>query len=101
MRRTTAAAVGAVALLGALAAPVQAAAPGAGAMPNVTGKRLLAAERALPHGVRVTLVDARGAGRHVLWPANWKVCSQSPAPGRALGAQRPELRVVKTKEQCP
>ncbi|MDF3289639.1 hypothetical protein [Streptomyces silvisoli] len=98
MRRTTATAVGAVALLGALAAPAQA---GAGAMPDVTGKGLVAAERAMPHGVRITLVDARDAGRHVLWPANWKVCSQSPAPGRPLGGQRAELRVVKTKERCP
>ena len=101
MRRTTATALGAVALLGALAAPAPASAPVSGAMPNVTGKGLIAAERALPHGVRVTLVDARGAGRHVLWPANWKVCSQSPAPGRRLGDQRPELRVVKAREQCP
>ncbi|MCQ4041350.1 hypothetical protein ACFOSC_08255 [Streptantibioticus rubrisoli] len=101
MRRTTAAAVGAVALLGALSVPAQADAPSAGAMPNVTGKGLIAAERALPHGVRVTLVDARGAGRHVFWPANWKVCSQRPAPGGRLGGQRPELRVVKNKEQCP
>jgi beta-lactam-binding protein with PASTA domain len=106
MRRTAAVTLGAVALLGTLATPAQATVvaargPGAAKMPNVTGKGLVAAEQALPHEVRVKLVDARGAERHVFWPANWKVCSQSPAPGRSLESGRVELRVVKKREQCP
>ncbi|MFE6684909.1 PASTA domain-containing protein [Streptomyces sp. NPDC057743] len=69
-------------------------------MPNVNGKSLSAAYQALHNNKDVQLQDGRGAGRHVLWPANWKVCAQHPQAGAPLQHQKVKLTVVKSRELC-
>jgi len=81
------------------AAPAQA--DGPERMPQVAGQGLVAAYRALNFDTSVQLRDGRGAGRHVLWPASWKVCSQSPEEGASLQGRHATLTVVKTHEACP
>ncbi|MFG2827075.1 PASTA domain-containing protein [Streptomyces sp. NPDC048434] len=70
-------------------------------MPQVAGHRLVSAYEALHYDTSVQLKDGRGAGRHVLWPAGWKVCAQSPAAGTPLQGRRVTLTVVKSEESCP
>ncbi|MGW8556782.1 hypothetical protein [Streptomyces tubercidicus] len=70
-------------------------------MPQVAGQGLVSAYRALNFDTSVQLRDGRGAGRHVLWPASWKVCSQSPEAGTPLQDRHATLTVVKTHEACP
>ncbi|MFD7106457.1 PASTA domain-containing protein [Streptomyces celluloflavus] len=69
-------------------------------MPNVTGKGLSVAYKDLNHNKSIQLKDGLGAHRHVLWPANWKVCEQNPAPGTPLNNQKVTLTVVKHQEKC-
>ncbi|MEW1653742.1 PASTA domain-containing protein [Streptomyces sp. NPDC093707] len=72
---------------------------GSDTMPDVRNKRLTAAYQALHH-TAVQLKDGRGAGRHVLWPSNWKVCAQQPRAGAPLKNQKVTLTVVKSREAC-
>ncbi|AWN31611.1 hypothetical protein [Streptomyces sp. NEAU-S7GS2] len=81
------------------AAPAQA--DGPERMPQVAGQGLVSAYQALNYDTSVRLRDGRGAGRHVLWPARWKVCAQSPAAGTPLQGRPATLTVVKTHEDCP
>ncbi|KPC64103.1 hypothetical protein [Streptomyces chattanoogensis] len=81
------------------AGPAQADA-GPGAMPNVKGKGLVAAFEALHFDPTVRFKDGLGRGRHVLWPARWKVCEQQPAPGAHMTQLKITLTVVKKNEQC-
>ncbi|MEW2433380.1 hypothetical protein AB0952_04235 [Streptomyces caniferus] len=85
----------------ALVPAVPAQADGPGRMPQVAGRRLVSAYAALHYDTSVQLRDGRGAGRHVLWPAGWKVCAQQPAAGTPLQGRRVTLTVVKRKESCP
>ncbi|MFK0294623.1 PASTA domain-containing protein [Streptomyces sp. NPDC090442] len=71
-----------------------------GIMPNVNGKSLSLAYQALHNNKNVQLQDGRGAGRHVLWPGNWKVCAQLPKAGAPLLRQKVKLIVVKSRERC-
>ncbi len=71
-----------------------------GTMPNVNGKSLSLAYQALHNNKDVQLQDGRGAGRHVLWPGNWKVCAQHPKAGAPLRHQKVTLTVVKSRERC-
>ncbi|MFE1173993.1 hypothetical protein [Streptomyces sp. NPDC058773] len=81
------------------AAPAEA--DGPERMPRVAGQGLVSAYQALNFDTSVRLRDGRGAGRHVLWPASWKVCSQTPEAGTPLQGRPATLTVVKTREQCP
>ncbi|MBA8925096.1 beta-lactam-binding protein with PASTA domain [Kutzneria viridogrisea] len=102
----------AVLLVGATTVPASAApvgplavaswvAPQPSAMPDVVGKGLYDAESAVPLGTKIDLVDGLGLGRRVLWPFNWKVCKQDPAPGAALNSGvTVTLTVVKRAETC-
>ena len=99
MKKTIAALALALAPL-ALATPAFAD-PGLQTMPQVTGKGLVAAIQALDYDENVKLVDGGGMGRHVVWPANWKVCSQQPAAGDTLQSHEVTLTVVKNAETCP
>jgi hypothetical protein len=45
--------------------------------------------------------DLSGDHRKVLWPPNWKVCTQSPKAGTKLNGGTLRLGVVKTDEKCP
>ncbi|MEU9111575.1 hypothetical protein AB0D04_07250 [Streptomyces sp. NPDC048483] len=83
----------------ALAGPAQADA-GPGKMPNVKGKGLVAASQALHYDLSVRFADGLGRGRHVWWPAGWKVCDQQPAPGARRDGLRVTLIVIKNEERC-
>ncbi|MGG7569640.1 PASTA domain-containing protein [Streptomyces sirii] len=69
-------------------------------MPKVTGRGLVDAFQALDYDTRIRFKDGRGAGRHVLWPASWKVCGQQPAPGTPMKGRQITLTVVKDEERC-
>jgi hypothetical protein len=46
--------------------------------------------------------DASGLGRLQMIDSNWKVCTQSPAPGSSVGVQSTvQLGAVKLDESCP
>ncbi|MDT0454504.1 PASTA domain-containing protein [Streptomyces sp. DSM 41527] len=79
---------------------VPAQADGPRTMPQVAGQGLVSAYAALRYDTSVRLKDGRGAGRHVLWPAGWKVCAQDPAAGTDLRGRRVTLTVVKRTESC-
>lgn len=70
-------------------------------MPQVTGDSLITAIQTLDYDQNVKFVDASGSARPVVWPADWKVCSQQPAAGDALQGQQVTLTVVKKTETCP
>lgn len=69
-------------------------------MPQVAGRGLVSAYQALHYDPALRLRDGRGAGRHVLWPASWKVCAQSPDAGTPLTDRKVTLVVVKHRESC-
>ncbi|MFE1775138.1 PASTA domain-containing protein [Streptomyces sp. NPDC059008] len=69
-------------------------------MPDVTGRGLVDAFQTLDYDTGIRFRDGRGAGRHVLWPASWKVCGQQPAPGTPLKGRQITLTVVKDEERC-
>ncbi|MGY5125491.1 hypothetical protein [Streptomyces nigrescens] len=81
------------------AAPAQA--DGPERMPQVAGQGLVSAYQALNYDTSVRLRDGRAADRHVLWPASWKVCAQSPEAGTPLEGRPATLTVVKNRETCP
>ncbi|WP_231977138.1 hypothetical protein [Streptomyces sp. 2323.1] len=83
-----------------LAPAVPAHADGPELMPQVAGRGLVAAYQALHYDPSVQLRDGRGAGRHVLWPASWKVCAQDPEAGTPLQDRKVTLLVVKNGESC-
>ncbi|MFD9209419.1 PASTA domain-containing protein [Streptomyces sioyaensis] len=83
-----------------LAPAAPARADGLEVMPQVAGRGLVAAYQALHYDPSVGLRDGRGAGRHVLWPASWKVCAQSPEAGTPLRDRKVTLIVVKNDESC-
>ncbi|WKK23929.1 PASTA domain-containing protein [Streptomyces olivoreticuli] len=69
-------------------------------MPDLKSKSLTAAYNTLGAGMKVEAKDVSGQGRHILWPNNWKVCDQSPAPGRPVG-KTVKIGAVKKAEECP
>ncbi|MGW7575620.1 PASTA domain-containing protein [Streptomyces sp. NPDC054765] len=79
---------------------VPARADGPERMPQVAGQGLVSAYAALHYDTSVRLKDGRGTGRHVLWPAGWKVCAQNPRAGTPLQDRRVTLTVVKRREAC-
>ncbi|MFG2139822.1 hypothetical protein [Streptomyces sp. NPDC048650] len=83
----------------AAAAPAQAD-TGPGRMPDVKGTNLVAAYQKLHYHTDVHFRDGLGRGRHVLWPAHWRVCGQQPAPGARMSALKITLTVVKQHERC-
>jgi hypothetical protein len=90
----------AVLALFCLVPAVPAHADGPEKMPQVAGQGLVSAYAALHYDTSVQLKDGRGAGRHVLWPAGWKVCTQNPGAGTPLQGRRVTLTVVKREESC-
>ncbi|GAA2511231.1 hypothetical protein [Streptomyces gobitricini] len=70
-------------------------------LPDFTGKGLMTVFRTTDPGTKVEVRDASGYGRTVLWPANWKVCSQHPAPGMDIGDRTLSVDVMKKGEKCP
>jgi hypothetical protein len=70
-------------------------------MPSLVGKTVWEADKAVPLGTRLLLVDGTGQHRMVVWPANWQVCKQDPAAGTTLTSTTAvTLTVVKLEEKC-
>ncbi|MEU6929543.1 hypothetical protein [Streptomyces sp. NPDC046385] len=75
---------------------------GGSPMPDFLGKGLWRVFTSLDPRTRLDVHDVGGGDRRVLWPPNWRVCTQHPAPGvqrRARG--RVVVGVVKKGEVCP
>ncbi|WP_405549484.1 hypothetical protein OG215_24860 [Streptomyces globisporus] len=70
-----------------------------GKMPDLVGESVKAARGALDSGTSITVTDAT-EDRMVLMESNWKVCTQSLAPGAALNGQPVEFTAVKFEESC-
>lgn len=73
-------------------------------MPNVVGMGLQDAQDLLQSQGSYLLdqQDASGLGRLQMIDSNWKVCTQSPAPGSSVGVQSTvQLGAVKLDESCP
>lgn len=92
--------------LAAAPAPVAASAASSWTMPNLVGVGLQEAQDSLQaltdYGVAVTTShDAAGAGRMQVSDRNWKVCSQSVAPGSTITSATPiDFGAVKLEEDC-
>ncbi|MBM9505394.1 PASTA domain-containing protein [Actinacidiphila acididurans] len=74
------------------------------AVPKLTGMGLQTAQDAAQAaGFRdLTSHDSSGRGRHQILDRDWKVCSQTPAAGKAAPADsRIDLGAVKVSETCP
>ena len=103
MRRAQFVAVAVVSLAALTTAPV-AAAPVShqdSGMPNVVGKTVWDAEKAVPFGTHLAFVDGTGQHRKVVWPSNWQVCKQDPAAVTPLTATTTvTLTVVRLEEKC-
>jgi hypothetical protein len=75
-------------------------------MPNLVGSNLQDAQdtiqRLTDFGIAVTTShDATGAGRQQVLDRNWKVCSQSVAPGETITSNTSiDFGAVKLEEDC-
>lgn len=74
-----------------------------GTLPDLVGKGLQSAQdTAQAAGFRIlTSHDALGRERHQILDRDWKVCTQTPAPGTHTTDVTVALGAVKTDEQCP
>ncbi|WP_425575027.1 hypothetical protein [Streptomyces durmitorensis] len=70
-------------------------------MPDFRGQGLARVFSGVDYRTRVEVRDVSGRQRNVLWPLSWKVCTQSPAPGKELTGQTVTIGVVKKAERCP
>ncbi|MEU8463302.1 hypothetical protein [Streptomyces sp. NPDC029003] len=85
-------------------APAAAPAPAkAGTLPDLVGKGLQAAQDAAQAAgfSRLTSHDSLGRERAQVFDRNWKVCSQTPAPGPAAADVRVDFGAVQLEESCP
>ncbi|ALO11974.1 hypothetical protein AQF52_6381 [Streptomyces venezuelae] len=108
MRR--AAVVGATAVLALAAVAVSSAEEpavpgdetGTRSMPDLLGVPLWRVFTRLDRRTRLDVHDASGRDRRVLWPPNWRVCTQYPAPGTELDRRTAvTIGVVRKGETCP
>jgi len=77
---------------------------GAFTLPDVVGLDLQAAQDAMQAAgyFLLTSHDATGQGRMQVLDRNWKVCSQTPAPGTPTSPTVPiDFGAVKDTEDCP
>ncbi|MFF5503399.1 hypothetical protein [Streptomyces roseolus] len=76
---------------------------GSAELPSFVGMGLQAAQdRAQELGYhRLTSHDALGRGRNQISDRNWKVCTQSPRPGRHGSTTTIDFGTVKLEEACP
>ncbi len=70
-------------------------------LPNFVGRNLFRVYSTVSAETALKIRDLSGEHRKVLWPPNWKVCTQSPRAGTKLRGGTLELGVVKTGEKCP
>lgn len=108
MRRAAVLGAGAVLALAAVAVTSAAeAAAGDGdadapAVPDFRDRGLWRVFTTLAPRTRLDVHDVSGRDRRVLWPPNWRVCTQYPAMGAALdGRTTVVIGVVKRGETCP
>ncbi|MFI6157296.1 hypothetical protein ACIBCA_31950 [Kitasatospora sp. NPDC051170] len=93
----------------ATTAPATAAAPPAapaaktGTLPNLVGKGLQTAQDTAQAAgfYNLTSHDALGRDRLQIDDRNWKVCTQTPAPGAQAATAKVDLGAVKLDETCP
>ncbi|MFB8236641.1 hypothetical protein ACFC58_08820 [Kitasatospora purpeofusca] len=87
------------------AAPPAAAGGGttSGTLPAFVGMGLQSAQDAAQKAgfYLLTSHDALGRSRSQVIDRNWKVCTQTPAPGRRDTSTRIDMGAVKLEEQCP
>jgi hypothetical protein len=85
------------------AAPPKVTAAPSGVLANLVGKGLQAAQdRAQDAGfTRLTSHDASGRKRVQILDRDWRVCFQTPAPGRRSRDTRVYFGAVKLGERCP
>ncbi|WP_092654378.1 PASTA domain-containing protein [Actinopolymorpha singaporensis] len=69
-------------------------------MADFRGRSLAVARAALPEDTSIEEVDGTGGGRAALLESNWRICTQSPAPGTRLHGQPVSFTVVKFTEGC-
>ncbi|MFF0749215.1 hypothetical protein [Streptomyces sp. NPDC004267] len=107
MRRATVLGAGALLALAAVAVSsaeslVEEDAPEEQATPDLLGQGLWGVFTGLDPRTRLDVHDVAGGDRRVLWPPNWRVCTQYPAPGTPRHARgRVVVGVVKKGETCP
>ncbi|MFI5806860.1 hypothetical protein [Streptomyces sp. NPDC051561] len=70
-------------------------------LPNFVGRNLFRVYSTVSAETALDIRDLSGDHRKVLWPPNWKVCTQSPKAGTKLNGGTLRLGVVKTGEKCP
>jgi allophanate hydrolase subunit 2 len=70
-------------------------------LPNFFGRNLFHVYSTVSAETALQRHDLSGENRKVLWPPNWKVCTQSPKAGTKLHGGTLKLGVVKTDEKCP
>ncbi|NWF25751.1 hypothetical protein HW130_05635 [Streptomyces sp. PKU-EA00015] len=73
------------------------------ALPDMVGKGLQSAQDEAQAAGFYTLTshDALGRGRNQVLDRGWKVCSQTPAPGRHPTDAKVDFSTVKLDEDCP
>lgn len=69
-------------------------------MPDLKGKSVKVARRALGSSTSITVRDTSGQDRMVLVESNWKVCHLSPAVGAELDGKPVTIGAVKFDEEC-
>ena len=69
-------------------------------MPDLVGKGVRVARRALPSDTSITVKDGTGDGRLIIVDTNWRVCATDPAPGAPFDGEPVTLTAVKTGEDC-
>ncbi|GAA2754676.1 hypothetical protein [Actinopolymorpha rutila] len=77
--------------------------PSAALLPNLVGMGLQSAQEAARGAgfADLTSHDALGRGRRQILDRSWRVCSQSPAPGRWTKDSPVDLGAVRLEERCP
>ncbi|MEU5217633.1 hypothetical protein AB0G79_15740 [Streptomyces sp. NPDC020807] len=71
-------------------------------MPDLLDVPLWRVFTRLPRRTRLDVHDASGRDRRVLWPSNWRVCTQYPAAGTGVGRRTTAvIGVVRKGESCP
>ncbi|MFG2115128.1 hypothetical protein ACGFRB_21290 [Streptomyces sp. NPDC048718] len=71
-------------------------------LPDLRGKGLWRVFTTLDARTCLDVHDAAGSDRRVLWPLNWRVCTQYPPPGTARhSGGRLVIGVLKKGEPCP
>lgn len=68
--------------------------------PDFRGQNAATALQSVDAGTNVEMTDLSGSQRPVQWPAQWKVCTQFPAPGEPM-TDKVSVGVVMTTEDCP